>query len=271
MPAHVYGWRSRPPARRGPRQCSPPRCSHPILPLAGMIASAISRAVQRLGTRGCAEKMAQEWGSPGCGGRADALGAPARRLAVHAQTACTARRTGRPVDQAPERLASTRRRHARPWPSSRRRSWWSCSTRPSCNTRPPNQKSNEQSDVHLEQRPRHPSCCARHRRARSPWCARGRCLPTHRRSCRERTHLPRLDRPRTAVLGAWRGFAVWCVRSAVSVAGLAGFEVTGGARAAWVGGRGCGRGCWPGLRRCGGGPAGPPPSSRSLARRPSDL
>lgn len=62
MPAHVYGWRSRPPARRGPRQCSPPRCSHPILPLAGMIASAISRAVQRLGTRGCAEKMAQEFG-----------------------------------------------------------------------------------------------------------------------------------------------------------------------------------------------------------------
>ncbi|MFY9668298.1 MAG: hypothetical protein WAK44_10170, partial [Trebonia sp.] len=37
--------------------------------------------------------------------------------------------------------------------------------------------------------------------------------------------MPRLDRLRTAVLGAWRGFAVWCVRSAVSVAGLAGFEV----------------------------------------------
>ena len=31
-------------------------------PAAGMIASAISRAVQRLGTRGCAEKMAQEFG-----------------------------------------------------------------------------------------------------------------------------------------------------------------------------------------------------------------
>jgi hypothetical protein len=29
---------------------------------ADMIASAISRAVQRLGTRGCAEKMAQEFG-----------------------------------------------------------------------------------------------------------------------------------------------------------------------------------------------------------------
>ena len=73
-------------------------------PTADMIASAVSRAVQRLGTRGCAEKMAQEFGDH------------------HAQTACTARRTGRPADQAPERLASTRRRHARPWPSSRRRS-----------------------------------------------------------------------------------------------------------------------------------------------------
>jgi hypothetical protein len=31
-------------------------------PTADMIASAISRAVQRLGTRGCAEKMAQEFG-----------------------------------------------------------------------------------------------------------------------------------------------------------------------------------------------------------------
>jgi len=31
-------------------------------PTADMIASAISRAMQRLGTRGCAEKMAQEFG-----------------------------------------------------------------------------------------------------------------------------------------------------------------------------------------------------------------
>ena len=31
-------------------------------PTADMIASAIRRAVQRLGTRGCAEKMAQEFG-----------------------------------------------------------------------------------------------------------------------------------------------------------------------------------------------------------------
>ena len=60
--------------------------------------------------------------------------------------------------------------------------------------------------------------------------------------------MPRLDHLRTAVLRAWRGFAVWWVRSAVSVARLAGFEVTGAARAAWGAGRGCGRGCWPGLR-----------------------
>jgi hypothetical protein len=67
MPAHVYGWRSRPPARRGPRQwrseavfASTPQPSD--TPTADMIASAISRAVQRLGTRGCAEKMAQEFG-----------------------------------------------------------------------------------------------------------------------------------------------------------------------------------------------------------------
>ena len=38
--------------------------------------------------------------------------------------------------------------------------------------------------------------------------------------------MPRLDRLRTAVLRAWRGFVIWWVRSAVSVAGLAVFEVT---------------------------------------------
>ena len=91
-------------------------------PTADTIASAISRAVQRLGTRLRRKDGAGIRGSPGCGGRADALGPPARRIALHAQTACTARRTGRPADQAPERLASTRRRHARPSPSSRRRS-----------------------------------------------------------------------------------------------------------------------------------------------------
>src|SRR5580700_2592974 len=81
-------------------------------PTADMIASAVSRAMQRLGTRGCAEKMAQEFGDhPDVAAERMRW---ARRLALHAQTACTARRTGRPADQAPERLASTRRRHARP-------------------------------------------------------------------------------------------------------------------------------------------------------------
>ena len=90
-------------------------------PTADMIASAISRAVQRLGTRGCAETMAQEfgdhpWRPSGCAGRASSPPSPPRSDRLHGT------RTGRPADQAPERLASTRRRHARPWPSSRRRS-----------------------------------------------------------------------------------------------------------------------------------------------------
>ena len=62
MPAHVYGWRSRPPARRGPRAVFASTLQPSDTPTADMIASAISCAVQRLGTRGCAEKMAQEFG-----------------------------------------------------------------------------------------------------------------------------------------------------------------------------------------------------------------
>jgi hypothetical protein len=109
MPAHVYGWRSRPPARRGPRQCSPPRCSHPILPLAGMIASAISRAVQRLGTRGCAEKMAQEfgitrmWRPSGCAGRASSPPSRPRSDRLHGTQDRAASRSGtRAASQHPK-------------------------------------------------------------------------------------------------------------------------------------------------------------------------
>ncbi len=57
-------------------------------------------------------------------------------------------------------------------------------------TPPPNQRSSEQSHVHLEQRPPHPAPCARHRRARSPWYARGRCLRRHGWAVRESSRDP---------------------------------------------------------------------------------
>ncbi len=49
-------------------------------PAAESVAAAISRAVRRLGTRGCVSRMAQEFGDhPQAARRADALGPPARR------------------------------------------------------------------------------------------------------------------------------------------------------------------------------------------------
>lgn len=79
-------------------------------PAADMIASAISRAVQRLGTRGCAETMAQEfgdhpWRPSGCAGRASSPPSPPRSDRLHGT------RTGRPADQAPESCPTRRPQH----------------------------------------------------------------------------------------------------------------------------------------------------------------
>ena len=58
------------------------------VPTAESVTEAISRTVRRLGTRGCAGRMAQEFGDhPPGGRRADALDPPARRRDDHRQRA----------------------------------------------------------------------------------------------------------------------------------------------------------------------------------------
>ena len=57
-------------------------------PTAESVTEAISRTVRRLGTRGCAGRMAQEFGDhPPGGRRADAPDPPARRQDDHRQMA----------------------------------------------------------------------------------------------------------------------------------------------------------------------------------------
>ncbi|MFY9650383.1 hypothetical protein [Trebonia sp.] len=74
-----------------------------------MIASAISRAVQRLGTRGCAEKMAQEfgitrmWRPSGCAGRASSPPSRPRSDRLHGTQDRAASRSGtRAASQHPK-------------------------------------------------------------------------------------------------------------------------------------------------------------------------
>ena len=59
----------------------------PDVPTAESVTEAISRTVRRLGTRGCAGRMAQEFRDPPGGRRADALDPPARRRDDHRQMA----------------------------------------------------------------------------------------------------------------------------------------------------------------------------------------
>ena len=120
-------------------------------PAAGMIASAISRAVQRLGTRGCAEKMAQEFGD-----HPDVAAGRmrwARQLAawpVHAQDRLHGTQD-RAASRSGTRAASQHPKEARKAlaviAAARLMAALDATIVPS--TRPPSQRSNEQSGVHL--------------------------------------------------------------------------------------------------------------------------
>ena len=153
MDASARPWLAQPTAREARSEALFASTLQPSdAPTADMIASAISCAVQRLGTRGCAGKMAQEFGDhPDLAAERRRW---ARRIARRAETGLHGTQ-----DRAARRSGTDRYSQH---PKEARRALAVIATAQLIvvldativpNTRPPNQRNSEQSDVHLEQRP----------------------------------------------------------------------------------------------------------------------